>query len=373
MALYGYEAYTPPRHDPNDGYGLYGPQAPGTTGPRYRGQRKKFTRPRPKAPVRKKVFDPFAPISDADLRARAMSMTNEQLGPILENIRRLYAERSAQGQAAIRGTTSALGNLFAQAAPQTAAAYGEATKSVNATNSELANRLGAFGQNLGAEVGGKLAAINAPAAVQSEIGGGAQQTAQGVANANFAIGAAEGNRLAAEGAHAGEYAAKLPGIAGLTGMQHARELEAQLNRQLQDDLAEQSSHASETFTNLYLHLVDQEWQKTLARTSGQFKSAQAAADAQYHAQQIAFKRAELAWKKAKAKADRAQKETDAKRRAGISQQNADTSAKAAQESARHNKASEAQAAANERGRNQRNKNKGGKKGGYSLIPPKKKH
>jgi hypothetical protein len=323
MSSDGWQLVQPPRPDPNAGYVRYRP-------PKRRAPK---LPKRPTPPVRRTVVDPLAPLSDQQLRARALGLAQEQLGPILAQIQRAIEARSQAGQSAIRGYTQALGGLWQGAAPQTAAAYNQAIGQQSGVNSELANRLGSFGQNLGGELQGKLALQDAPQNLVGQVAGGATQTAQGVSNANFAKGAAETGRLVAESAHGQEYAAKQPGIVGLMGLQHSKQLEAQLNRELADQIAEQSTKSQDTFSQLYLHLVDQEWQKTLARTSGQFKSQQAVADAQYRAQQLAFKKAELAWKRAKAAADRAERAREANARADIAGKNANTARQNAQQGA----------------------------------------
>src|ERR1043165_1376697 len=99
-----------------------------------------FKKPRPVKPVRHTVVDPLAPLSDAVLRQRAMALTQQQLAPILAQIRGAIEARSRSGEAAILGNTQALGNLFSQAAPQTAAAYAQANQAVSGANTELANR-----------------------------------------------------------------------------------------------------------------------------------------------------------------------------------------------------------------------------------------
>jgi len=312
-------------------------------------------------------FDPLAPLSDAALQQRAQSLTTAQLAPIIAQIRAAIEQRSQSGQQAIQGYTQALGNLWQSAGPQTAAAYQQATQAVGSANSELANRLGSFGQNLGGELQNKLALQDAPQNLVGQVAGGATQTAQGVANANFAKGTAELSRLASEGAHAGEYAAKQPGIVGLMGLQHSRDLETQLNKELADQLSTQSSKAQDTFAQLYSHYVDQEWQKTLARTSGQFKSQQAIADAKYKAQTVAFKRAELAWKRAKGAADRAEKQREANQRAATARQNSQrTAAQRAADRAERAREANQRNATQRRGQDKRGKKKDG--GGPSGVP-----
>src|SRR4051794_1453137 len=121
MALTGWQQPAPP----TGGFGLYGSQAPGTHGPRYRPPRpprRRAPHPRvpkpPKPPVHRQVVDPFAPESEDQTRARVRSMLQGELGPILQSIQSAIEARSRSGTAAIGGLTQQLGGLFSQIAPQ---------------------------------------------------------------------------------------------------------------------------------------------------------------------------------------------------------------------------------------------------------------
>jgi hypothetical protein len=314
------------------------------------------TRPRPVKPVRQTVVDPFAPTSDAQLQARAQTMANSQTSPLLQQLQQAIEARSQSGSNAIGGYTKELGNLFSNVAPQTANIYNQAIQSQSGTNQQLADRLGAFGQGLQGEVGNKLGYAGA---VGQQIAGQAGQTAQGAANAGFARGAAETGMLNAHSAAAQTYGAKLPGIAGLTGLQNIKHLQQQLSQEFADKAGQISAHAQDLFGQIYNHELDMEWQKVLAKQSGQFKSAQAVADAKYHAQTIAYKNSYLAWRKAQTRADRqlkaqSQAETQAHHTATESQ-----AAKNARERARADRVREAQQRQNEKGR----ANRAGKKTG----------
>src|SRR6266536_4371330 len=81
----------------------------------------------PKPPVRpphRTFTDPFAPSSDAQLRARAASETQGALGPLLAQIQQAIEARSRSGMAAIGGLTGELGHLWQGVAPATAGIYG---------------------------------------------------------------------------------------------------------------------------------------------------------------------------------------------------------------------------------------------------------
>jgi hypothetical protein len=321
-----------------DGWSVYKPPrkvAGWSLAPKYRPPKRtapKPTRPRPTKPVRQKVVDPFAPTSDAELQARAQAMANAQTSPLLQQLQQAIEARSRSGSAAIGGYTKELGNLFSNVAPQTAGIYNQAIQSQSGINSQLADRLGAFGQGLQGEVGNKLAFAGQ---VGQDIAGQAGQTAQGAANAGFAKGAAETSMLNAHSAAAQTYGAKLPGIAGLTGLQSIKHLQQQLSQEFTDKAGQITAHAQDLFSSLYSHELDMEWQKVLAKQSGQFKSAAAASDAQYKAQMMAYRRATLSWKKAQQKAALNLK----------AQSQAETRA--------HHGATESQAAKDERGRNAR--------------------
>jgi hypothetical protein len=281
----------------------------------------RVTKPRPTRPVLKPFVDPFAPTSDAQLQSKAQAMANAQTSPLLEQLKQAIEARSQSGSNAIGGYTKELGNLFSNVAPQTANIYNQAVQAQSGTNQQLADRLGSFGQGLQGEVGNKLGYAGA---VGQGIAGQAGQTAQGAANAGFAKGAAETSMLNTHSAAAQTYGAQLPGIAGLTGLQNIKHLQQQLSQEFADKAGQISAHAQDLFASIYNHELDMEWQKVLAKQSGQFKSAAAEAAARDKAQMMGYRKAALAWRKAQDVANRQLK----------AQQQAET--------ARHHGATEAQ-------------------------------
>jgi hypothetical protein len=202
--------------------------------------------------------------------------------------------------------------------------------------------LGSFGQNLQGEVGNKLAYAG-PSGQQ--VASNTGTAAQGTANANFAKGSAGTEMLNAQSAAAQTSAAALPGIAGLTGLQNSRSLQAQINKDMADALSGAAGNAQSSAASMYQHLVDRELQKAIAKQSGLINTDKLAAD-------IKYKNQTLAYKKQKQKFDQQTKLTSL----GISQQRVS-------EYARHNGVSEsaaakrlAQAAINQRNVNRRQKN-----------------
>lgn len=243
----------------------------------------------PARPVQRPVYNPFAPRSDAELAALAASQAQGIYGPQAAAIQAAIEARSRSGIAAIGGLTNQLGGLWQGVAPATGEIYGKARAEQSQTNTDLANRLGSFGQGLQGELQGKLALQNAPGNVTEQVAGGAGQTAQGVANANYASGSAGMEALLAQGAAAQAYGAKLPGIAGLSGLQSGKQLEAQLNQSLADQLGKAGADQASNQSQIYLHLLDQELNKAVAEQSGIGKAATLAESKRYHESTLSYK------------------------------------------------------------------------------------
>lgn len=311
----GWEPYRPPR--PTAGFTQVRPRPP-------RPPRRAVPKPHaPKPPVRRQVLDPFAPQSEDQSRARAAALMQSQLGPLMAQIQQAIEARSRSGQQAIQGYTGELGHLWQGVPAATGKAYDTARASQSGINEALANRLGSFGKDLGSEIQGKIG--YAPAAVQQQVAGGAQQTAQGVANANFAKGSAGIEALNAQGAAAQAYGAALPGIAGLTGLQSSKQLQGQLNSELARQLGDARSQSQTSLASLYERERDRELQKAVASQSGLINKDKLNADRTY-------KQQTLRYKQAKDRNDRSVK----LKNLGISQQRVT-------EYARHNGISEGQA------------------------------
>lgn len=243
----------------------------------------------PTRPVHQKVVDPFAPETEDQTRLRARQLVEQELGPILQQIQAAIEARSKSGQAAIQGYTGELGHLWSGIAPATGQYYDTARGQQSQVNSEVANRLGSVGQALGSEIGNKIS--YAPEAVQKDIAGGAATTAQGVANANFTKGSAGLEALIAEGAAAKAYGAQMPGIAGLTGLQSSKQLQAQLNSDLAKQLGDARSQAEGSYSSIYERERDRELQKAIASQSGLQNQEKIHADQQYKQQQLKYKQA----------------------------------------------------------------------------------
>src|SRR6266542_2878831 len=303
-------------YSPAAGQGAYGQTYRGKGNPK-RARPRKPRPPRPVPPPPRPVVDPFAPRTNEQIQAQVSAEQMKLLGPIIQEIQRAIEARSQAGQQAIQGYTSQLGGLWSGAAGQTRAAYDQARQAQAGVNTALADRLGGFGQGLSSEIGGMLAGINAPANVQQQFAGGAGLTAQGAANAGFARGSDGLEQLIGQGAAAQGYAAQLPGIAGLTGLQTSKGLQAQLNKELADQLGQARTGAASSSSSLYQHLLDQELEKAIAKQSGLVNKEKLSAD-RYNKQQT------LRYKQQKDKFDRGIKLANL----GISQQRVNETARA---------------------------------------------
>lgn len=334
------------------------PKRPPTRAPR--------SAPPPRPTLRVSV-DPFAPRPDAALRSQAQSEANSQTSPLLQQLQQAIEARSQSGSNAIGGYTKSLEGLFSNVAPQTAGIYNQAIQAQSGVNSELANRLGNFGQQQQQQIGNKLAYAGPSG---QSVASNAGLVGQGAANAGFAKGAAETSMLRTQGAAAQAYGAQLPGIAGLTGLQTIKHLQNQLSQEFADKAGQISAHAQDLFGTIYNHLLDQEWQKTLAKQSGQFKS-QTARDKAYNQSRLdAYRQATLAWHKAQAAANnklKARGQNITVRGQNITVRGQDVGASTAD---KNRAATNARAAASRAAALKRAKIAAGKKAGYALIPPK---
>jgi hypothetical protein len=179
--------------------------------------------------------DPYAALSDAELRARTLAQISATYDPLIAQITSSYEQRAAAGGQAIKGITDQLVQQMRGYQGSAANIYGQAQQSQAASDAALSSMLSGQGTQLASELGSRLASINAPAATQ-----GAQQAVTqagtGSAGALYGKGSASQSDLIARGAGAQEYAAKLPGIAGLAGLQQLGQFQGQVSGAEQDEL-----------------------------------------------------------------------------------------------------------------------------------------
>jgi len=205
----------------------------------------------------------YQPLTDAELQARASAYVQSQIGPLIDEINRSISARSAQGTAAIQSLTGQLADLQGQYGPRIGGAYDTAAKSIGALETGLANRLSGAGQTVANQTVGALQQAG------QDTGGAANlaNIGAGAANAGFAKGSASLAALAATKAAEQSYGAKLPGIAGMEGVQEGRNLQAQLNSELGTQLGGVRTQAADLGARILQQLQANETDKAGARTA----------------------------------------------------------------------------------------------------------
>lgn len=186
------------------------------------------TRPRGHRPA---PIDPLAPLSEKALRRQTTRDVQAQIAPLAA----LINKRALAGASNISGISQALASKLGSYAGQAQGIYSKAQTELGGVDQALAARLGAGG-----------------------LGGAANA---GAVNANLAKGSAERGQLISQGASAGEYASKLPGLAQLAGLQGVSERQAQAQGQLGDLTAKTPGLIAQALADAR----NREYQKAVAR------------------------------------------------------------------------------------------------------------
>src|SRR5581483_6533554 len=176
-----------------------------------------------------------APPTDTQL---AQQQVSAAFDPVLKQTTAAYSQRGADQARAISGATDSLATLMAKYAPAARAAYTGAAAGQSAIDAELAATRQGQGAQAQAELAAKLAAIHADPATAARIGGQFGGDLAGEAQATAGRGAANLSMLLGEGAHAADYGAKLPAIAGAVGLQAASQAQGQVTSDLHAALSE---------------------------------------------------------------------------------------------------------------------------------------
>lgn len=183
---------------------------------------------------------PVAPTAPAapDINKQAVGLVQSQIQPIIDEINRSIAARSASGTASIKGYTDAFASLLAQQAGTSGVPYQQAQAQQAGADAALAQRLSGAGTSLGDELRTKLMQADAGAAFTDQVAGQVAGTGQGASNASYATGNASLSDLIARGASAKTYAGSLPGIARLGGLQQTGQYQGQLATELANQLGQ---------------------------------------------------------------------------------------------------------------------------------------
>lgn len=180
-------------------------------------------RPKP-VPARTPVaaaITPAAPVQTVEQQARAL------LNPAEKSATDAINQRIAAQQAAIGSSTQTLADLMGKYAPASRAAYAGAQQGQAAVDAATGQTLAGQGQQGEAELAAKLAQISADPGTVARLTGTAAANTTGATGALAARGSASLSDLIARGASAQDYGAKLPGVAGMYGLQSTKAAQAQ--------------------------------------------------------------------------------------------------------------------------------------------------
>ncbi len=278
-----------------------------------------------------RVQRPKIPVPPTDFQM-AQQQVHAAYQPVIDQTTSSYNDRAANLQNAYNNETAMLAKLMGSYAPTAAAGYADAKASQGAVDAALAAALGGQGSSAASDLSGRLAAIDADPGTAARINAGEATANQGGLGAFQGRQSAALSQLIAEGAHAQDYGAKQPGIAGLYGLQASNNMQAQTTNELKAALGDLTSKEPAAVQTALANI-----QTNRARQ-----------------QQLAFeqsyKNAVLGNTQAKTNAS----VTQGWARTGIAQQNANTAASRAQnvasasatsaaERARHDRATEANA------------------------------
>lgn len=172
--------------------------------------------------------DPLAPTPEPQLRQQTTEAVRAQIDPIVAEIMG-STKQAAKGIDSLTSTYASRLEPFEGAAR---ARYGRAAEGTAAVAESLANRLEDRGGEEAAGLQGKLAQINAPDRLTSEIAGATTGFAKGAANAGFAVDSAALDEILGHGATAEDFAGTLPGLARLTGLRATGDLQREGQRQI---------------------------------------------------------------------------------------------------------------------------------------------
>lgn len=190
----------------------------------------------PKPPAARPPAPAPAPAAAAPSDQQTATATIQALlKPLIDQITQSEQARAAQGQSLINGyTTNAVDQLKGI---DFSSPYQKAATDQNAVNTALLARLGSQGSGLQNQLQGELGtSVGAPAT--SAVVGRVGADTTGAQNAGLAKGDATLSNLISQGAAAGTYGLKLPGIETLAGLQDTAKLQGAVNSDLSTKLGD---------------------------------------------------------------------------------------------------------------------------------------
>jgi hypothetical protein len=181
------------------------------------------------APAR---YDPLAPIAPRALRRQVTADVRAQTIPLARELTRQINAQAAAGAANIAGVSNQLAQTLGSQQGIQRDIYERARASQGALDTEQANAFGQAGQGLASGLAARLQSAGAPSTLADSLGA----AMRGAAGAGLARGSAEVGQLTADQAGAESYAAKLPGLAQLAGLQGVSQRRAQAQQDLSTQL-----------------------------------------------------------------------------------------------------------------------------------------
>lgn len=157
----------------------------------------------------------------------AQTQAEALLDPLVKQITDAINARTGQQQQAITGYSGELGRLFGLYNTQADPSFNTNIASEATVNDSLANRLAGVTSDTGGDLAAKLAAIGADPATAARVTGDVQAAGTGAGNTGFALGSADLSKLIGDKSNSDTYGAKLPGLAGLYGLQSTKQAQAQ--------------------------------------------------------------------------------------------------------------------------------------------------
>jgi hypothetical protein len=185
---------------------------------------------------KQRPYDPLAPTRPRALRRQVRQDVRMNTKPLIRDITREIDRRALAGGQNISGITAELAKNLGGLAPQEAAIYGAAKQDLGQLDTAIADRLTAAGATGEADLRKQFAQMGIPSSLVESLAGGARAAGAGAGASGYARGSAEVAALNARGAGAQDYAAKLPGLARLSGLQGIKELQAGAQRDLATQL-----------------------------------------------------------------------------------------------------------------------------------------
>lgn len=164
---------------------------------------------------------PAAPVQTVEQQAHAL------LDPVVQSSTDAINTRIAAQQAAINSSAQTLADLMGKYAPASKAAYGGAEVGQAAVDSALGGTLSGQGQAGQDALAAQLAKINADPGTTARLEGTAAANTTGATGALAARGSSSLSNLIAQNTSAQDYGSKLPGVAGMYGLQSTKAAQTQ--------------------------------------------------------------------------------------------------------------------------------------------------